>query len=152
MKLFFKRLGCFILAVIAAAVLSCIASTQFVLAELGALGVDVPVSVRFTTTIHDVLGMGRVMVIIYLPTFLIAFVTAALCTWLLPGSRQLWFAFAGLASILAAIAVADSLMGMMPIAGARSTTGFMAQGLAGAAGGWLYAWLSTSSSVGEATP
>ena len=151
MKLFFKRSGCFILAVITAAVLSCIASTQFVLAGLGALGVDVPVSIRVTTTIHDVLGMGRVMVIIYFPTFLIAFLTAAICTRLLPGSRQLWFAFAGLASILAAIAIAESLMGMMPIAGARSTSGFMAQGLAGAVGGWLYAWLSTNFAVGEAT-
>lgn len=54
MKLFLKRLGCFILAVVAAAVLSCIASTQFVLAELGALGVDVSLSVRTTTSLYDI--------------------------------------------------------------------------------------------------
>ena len=152
MKLFFKRLGCFILAIITAAVLSCIASTQFVLAELGALGVDVPLSIRVTTTLHDVLGMGRVMVIVYFLTFLIAFLIAALCTRLLSGSRQLWFAVAGMASILTAVSIAEVLMGMMPIAGARSVSGFMAQGLAGAAGGWLYAWLTTNDARGETTP
>ena len=152
MKLFFKVLGCFILAVLVASVLSCVAATQFVLAELGALGVDVPLSVRMATTIHDIMGMGRVMVVGYFPAFLIAFLTAAICTRLLPGSRQIWFASAGLVSILAAIAIVDSSLGMMPIAGARSTPGFIAQGLAGAAGGWLYAFLTTKSARGDATP
>lgn len=152
MKSFFKTLGFFVLAVIAAAALSCFAATQFVLAELGSLGIEVPFSVRITTTIHDILGMGRVMVVVCFPALLIAFLVAAICTRILPGSRQIWFAFTGLVSILVAISIAESLMGMMPIAGARSMFGLIAQGLAGAVGGWFYAYLTMKSARGETTP
>ncbi|MEP2759344.1 MAG: hypothetical protein ABJP66_09780, partial [Hyphomicrobiales bacterium] len=73
------RMGAgFVLAVIVTTVLGAIAHTQFVLAELTGLGIEIPVSDRLSTTVQDIAGMGPMFGMIIAIAFLIAMSAAAL--------------------------------------------------------------------------
>ena len=129
----------FVLAVIVATVLGAIAHTQFVLAELTGLGIEIPISDRLSTTIHDIVGMGPMFGLIVGIGFLVAMLAAALVYRFAGTQRYLVYGVAG----AVALAVALTAMGMVyeitPIAGARTTTGFIAQMIAGALGGLAFA-------------
>jgi len=129
----------FVLAVIVATVLGAIAHTQFVLAELTGLGIEIPISDRLSTTIHDIVGMGPMFGLIVGIGFLVAMLAAALVYRFAGTQRYLVYGVAG----AVALAVALTAMGMVyeitPIAGARTTAGFIAQMIAGALGGLTFA-------------
>lgn len=134
----------FLAAVVVTAALAAAASTQFVLAELGRLGVDIGIGDRLAMTAYDVLGMGMT----YLPVvgvgFLLGFGVAALVLhYLLPGWPMLGYSLAGFTAILAIILIMIAAFGLVPIAGARSMTGMFSQCLAGAAGGYVFARILT---------
>ncbi|MCC5885542.1 MAG: hypothetical protein JJT88_03820 [Gammaproteobacteria bacterium] len=130
----------FLAAVLVSAALAAAASTQFVLAELARLGVEISFADRLSMTAHDVIGMGR----LYLPVigvgFLLAFGVAALVIrYLLPGWSVLGYSLAGFTAILAIILIMIVAFGLVPIAGARSIPGMLSQCLSGAVGGYLFA-------------
>ncbi len=132
----------FLAAVVVSAALAAAASTQFVLAELARLDVAFTFGDRVAMTLHDIFGMAS----LYLPIFgvglLIAFSVAALVIrFLLPGWGVLGFTLAGFTAVLAIMGIAMLMFGLMPVAGARSLGGMAAQGVAGAAGGYLFARL-----------
>ncbi|TVS17617.1 MAG: hypothetical protein EA417_05755 [Gammaproteobacteria bacterium] len=132
----------FLAAVVLSAALAAAASTQFVLAELARLDVAFTLGDRVAMTMHDIVGMAS----LYLPIFglglLIAFSVAALVIrFLLPGWSVLGFTLAGFTAVVAIMGVAMLMFGLMPVAGARSLGGMMTQGMAGAAGGYLFARL-----------
>lgn len=129
----------FVLAVIVATVLGAIAHTQFVLAELTGLGIEIPVSDRLSTTIHDIAGMGPMFGLIVAIGFIVAMLAAGLVYRFAGTQRYLVYGVAG----AVALAVALTAMGMVyeitPIAGARTAMGFVAQMIAGALGGLTFA-------------
>ncbi len=131
----------YLAAVVTAAVLACIANTQFTLAGLVNFGMAVSISDRFSATVHDVIGMGPPYMIIIGVGFLIAFCfTAILMRWV-SGSRAAWFSAAGAAAIVAALLIIKFYLGGTVVGGARTLLGLTVQGLAGAAGGWMFARL-----------
>jgi len=118
------------------------ASTPCVLAELGELGVSIPLSDRLATTAHDIVGMAAIYTPIIAIGFVIAFAIAALVVRLaLPGWQGIGYSLAGFVAMITALATMIALFDITPIAGARSTAGFLSQGLAGAAGGYVFAAL-----------
>ncbi len=129
----------YLAAIAAAAVLGCIASTQFVLAGLAGFGMEVSFVDRLSTTVHDVIGMGPLYALIAAVAFLPAFGIAAVLMRWVPGSRPFWFAVAGAASILTAILVIRFVVGGTVIGGARTAPGLLVQALAGGVAGWLFA-------------
>ena len=137
MKKFLEKLGAFVAAVLATGVLASIFSTQFVIAALAEVGIEIPFGTRLNMTVTD-LPVIQLFGILAIIAFLVAFLVAALCTRFLPGSRQFWFTFGGAVSIVAGLVLLQNLAGNMPMGGARSTLGLLFQGLAGAAGGWLF--------------
>ncbi|MDX1569193.1 MAG: hypothetical protein R3200_01820 [Xanthomonadales bacterium] len=139
-----RRLWPYLLSVLATSALAAGASTQFVLAELGALGVDVPLVDRVAATVHDMIGMFPTYAPIIAVGFLIALWVAALLGRRWPGVRGALFTLAGASAVLAALGAMEWSFGIMPVAGARTAGGLLAQALAGAVGGWLYARLSPS--------
>lgn len=130
----------FLAAVVVTTAVAAAASTQFVLAELSQLGVEIGIGDRLAMTAHDVVGMG----VTYLPIvgvgFLLAFGVAALVIrYLLPGWSLLGYSLAGFTAILAIILIMIAAFGLVPIAGARSVAGMFTQCLAGALGGYVFA-------------
>ncbi len=134
-----RTIVAFIAAVVVAAALAAIANTQFVLAELTRLGIEVGLGDRLAMTGHDIVGMTP----LYLPVFgvglLIGFSVAALVIrFLLPDWGQFGYTLAGATAVVAIMVIAMMTFGLMPVAGARTFGGMVAQGLAGAAGGYVF--------------
>jgi hypothetical protein len=140
----------FIAAVLATAILGAIASTQFVLAALAAVGTAIPFTARLSMTLQDVVGMLPLYGAVVAVGFLVAFPIAARVIRALPHARLPGYALAGAIAVAGAILVMVQLFGLTPIAGARSTLGLAVQGLAGAAGGAVFARWGRRPQRGEA--
>jgi hypothetical protein len=137
-----RHLGALLLATVVAAVLATVAQTQFNLAEIVALGVEVPLALRLRTTGEDLLSFTRTMAPIALATLALALPVA---TWIArrSGLRMLWCALAGGAGFYAAMALVDALAPMPTlIAATRGSAGMAAMALALAAGGAVFALAS----------
>ena len=128
-----------IVALIAAAlgtyVLGVIVNSQFVMNAH-----DVPISLteRLNMTAFDVSNMYLYFVIV-LVTFLLGFLIAALVSLFLPGLNRVTYPVAGAAAIATALGLMWMQFQTIPISGARSTAGFLAQVIAGGFGGWIFA-------------
>ncbi|MDE0367003.1 MAG: hypothetical protein OXP09_15715 [Gammaproteobacteria bacterium] len=129
----------YVVAVAAAAVLGCAASTQITLNGLSGFGIDVPLTDRLSATVHDIAGMGpfyaQIAAVAFLPAFAIA---AFLLRWV-PGPRPFWFAVAAGGAIVTAILIVRYFVGGTVIGGARTPFGLLTQALACGAAGWLFA-------------
>ena len=129
----------FVVAVAVTAVGSSFFSSHFVLRGLESLGVDVELADRFAMYAHDVAGMSLMAGAVAGTGLLIAFPVAALIVRFLPQLRTLGYVLAGVAAMVVALMAMQSVLGMMPMAGARTWGGLAAQGVAGALGGYVFA-------------
>ena len=141
MKSIVRYIAVFLISISAAAAVASVFSTQFVIAGLNDMGVEVPLGVRLATTFSD-LHILRMYVPIASVAFLVAFLVAGTAVRWLPGSRQAWFLAAGFAALFGLMLLLSTLFGSVPVAGARSFAGMLLQGVAGAVGGWLFARLT----------
>ena len=138
-----RVLKAFFPAVLVTYVLASILSTQIILASLQGLGVEVNGAVRLDTTFHDLMGLTSS----YLPLILLAFllglpVAAGLSRWM-PAHRLALFVLGGFVAIVALHLIMKAVLGLSGIAATRTMTGLLMQGVAGAAGGYLYYRLSS---------
>ena len=136
-----RQLGtAFLFASLVTAVAASVFSTQFVIAALAAVGVDIPFGTRLVMTITDL----RILTI-FLPATIACFLPAFLLAEFLSrrtGARIAWFAVAGGAALVTELMIIEAALGLMPIGGARSTAGMAMQGVAGVLGGVAFARLT----------
>lgn len=142
-----RRSGAFLAALVTAAVIASVFSTQFVLAALRDIDVAVPLADNFSMVFAD-LGVLKTLLPLAGVALLVAFLVAGLCARL-GGSRVAWFAVAGFSAMIALLLIIEAVLQVMPLSGARSPAGLLFQGIAGAIGGILFANL-TRPSTGEA--
>ncbi len=131
-------------AVSTATVLGCLASSHFVLLGLMELGVAILWADRLAVYGRDVLGMGPLLAVVVGLALLVALPLGALGIRLLP--RFPWHRFCGYGlagglAVPAALLAMQAALGAMPIAGARSWPGLLAQAAAGVAAGAVFAAL-----------
>ena len=138
---FIKAIAAYLLAVVATTLLGSILATQFVLAELATMQVEVPLTLRLETTVHDVIGMSPTYAPIVAGALLVAFLVAALLTYFVPLPRRRWYLVGGFVGIIAALLLVKAVLGGTPISGAKDSLGLIAQGIAGLFGGWIFAKL-----------
>ena len=127
----------FAMAVLATSVIASVFLTQFVIAELQSIDVDIPLPTRLTMTVTD-LQILQIFAPFCAACFAVAFPVAASCARKLPGERRTWFVAAGLLSIVCGLMLLEAVFGFMLLAGARTSFGLASQGVAGAVGGWLF--------------
>jgi hypothetical protein len=125
-------------AVIATAVVGSIVQTQFNLARLKGLGVDVGWSARLSTTAADLIGFAPIWTIIVAAGFLIALPVAGKVTRLAGWGEPFWHLLAGMAAPATALIVMDALLPVTVIAAARTFPGIALMSAGGALGGWIY--------------
>lgn len=142
-----RYVAAFVVAVAAALAVASIISTQFVIAGLQGVGVEIPFATRLSMTVTD-LALLRFYAMSGGTAMLVAFLVAGACAKWLPGSRQVWFTVAGFAALICALMLLELIIGAMFIAGARSLPGHVLQGVAGAFGGWIFARLTTARDAG----
>ena len=137
-----RRLGVYLAAVAVAYVLASMTATQSVVASLQAMGIDLSLAERLGMTARDLAGMAGMFLPLIAFGFLIAFlVTALICHWWDQWRTPL-YVLAGAIAIIAIHLALNLAFQITPVAIARSTTGLLIQAVAGAAGGFTYAWLS----------
>ncbi len=141
-----RVLKAFVPAVLFTYVLASILSTQFILGSLQGMGVDVGVMVRLSTTLHDLVGLSTSYLILILVAFILGLPVAAGLSKLMPSQRLVLFVLAGFVAIVALHLIMKAVLGMSAIAATRTMFGLLSQGVAGAAGGYLYFRLSRPAS------
>ncbi len=109
-------------------------NSQFV---MHAHGVPVAWGDRLNMTMFDISSMLPYFVIIAV-SFLIAFLIAALLKRFLPRLADVAYPIAGAAAIGVALGLMYVTFQTVPISGARTLAGFIAQMVAGALGGWIF--------------
>ena len=137
-----RVLKAFFPAVILTYVLASILSTQIILGNLQGMGVDVSAMVRLATTFHDLVGLTSSYLVLILVAFVLGLPVAAGLTKLMPSYRLTLFVLAGFVAIVALHLIMKAVLGLSGIAATRTMAGLLSQGLAGAAGGYLYYHLS----------
>lgn len=146
MQIFIRLAIAFIAAVFITAVFSSIFSTQFVIAGLQNLGVEIPLGVRVKMTLGD-LSILQTLLMIIAACFLVGFLVAWLCSSKLNGNRTLWYAVAGACAYLLTFFVLEAVLQLMPVAGARTGFGLFTQAIAGLIGGYVFARISAKNNV-----
>ncbi|MFK7733861.1 MAG: hypothetical protein AB8B48_19730 [Pseudomonadales bacterium] len=128
----------FVVAVLTTYVLATIFVSQGNLAAIAAFGLPIDLATRFQAAWHDMTNM----VTLFLPLSLIALLIAFLvCAWLtkrFPAASATLYPLAGFTAIMTLIFTLNTVFGLTPIAPTRTMTGLLLQGLAGAAGGFIY--------------
>jgi hypothetical protein len=133
-----RRLGAWLLAVAVAYVLAAASATQYVVAQLAGMGIDVSLSERLAMTLQDLVGMAGMFLPMVAFALLIAFMTAALlCRWLSRWRLPLYL-LAGAVAVVCIHLGLHLAFGITPVAIGRSAGGLLLQALAGAAGGFTY--------------
>lgn len=134
----FRRLGAFAAAVIAAAALGSVVQTQFNLAFIAQLGVEVPLSVRLRTTAADLVAFAPLFAALVAAAFAIGFAVAELVARRVPDVYGALFAVAGGATLAGAILLLNAALPMTPIAATRGAAGTISLAAAGVLGGLIY--------------
>lgn len=128
----------FIVACLATFVLASIAHSQFVLAKLISVGVEISLADRLAMTFSDLLGLlpgyGAIIALSLLLGFLIM---QAVSKWLMP-LPDYRFVIGGFVAICCALLAMHPIFNVSLIAGARSEAGILAQAVAGAFGGLVF--------------
>ena len=133
----------FISAVIDAALLTSIVSTQLVLADVKSFGLEVSIGDRLDATIHDLIGLMLPLLILIGLSFLVSFAIARYAVRIIGGNRTLWYMAAGFTSVPAAILIIKYFMGGTLLAAARTSLGMFLVACCCMAGGWVFAFLTS---------
>lgn len=131
-----RRIAAFLLALLLCAVCGSLVQTGYNLADLVALGLDIPAALRGQTYWHDLHSFAPLYAAICAVGLLPAFVVAGVIARGARG-RAVWYALAGGTAVWAALASANLLAGMPVLVFATRHAG----GLAGLIAGGILAGL-----------
>lgn len=138
MKSALHWLGCWLLAALLAYVLGSIIATQFILANVAELGPEVDMATRLSATGHDLVGLSSSYLLLIAVGMLLGLPVGAGLARLLPRLRPWLYVAAGAAAVITIHLLIKAVLGLSGIAATRTLAGLLAQGAAGAVGGYLF--------------
>jgi hypothetical protein len=150
MKLNFYLRLCthFLIAVIFAFVIASLFHSQFVMAELSKVGVEILFNARLSMSIDDLLGLYPTYGIVIAVSYFISFIVAGLLIKRFKLPSYILYCLAGGVGITVALLAMHPILEITLLAGARSALGFACQSLAGAMGGAVFAHLRIKQRAG----
>lgn len=134
-----RRIAAFVVAALVAFVAASLIHTQIILAGLSDLGADIPLSLRISTSLADLLGLAPSFGVVVVIALLLGLLVAGLARRYVPLPRPLAFAIAGTGAMATALWLMHLGFDITPIASARTTGGLLMLCLAGALGGVAFA-------------
>jgi Na+-transporting NADH:ubiquinone oxidoreductase subunit NqrE len=149
MKLNFYLRLCthFLVAVIFAFILASLLHSQFVMAELTSVGVEILFNDRLSMSLDDLLGLYQTYGVVIAVSFLIAFMVSSLLVKRVKFSPYILYSLAGGIGFAVALLAMHPILEITLLAGARSPFGFICQCLAGAMGGGLFVLLRSKDHI-----
>jgi hypothetical protein len=137
-KFYLRLCSHFLIATIFAFVLASLFHSQFVMAELTSVGVNISFNDRLSMSLDDLIGLYSTYGVVIAISLLLGFAVAALLMKRFTIPSSILYVTAGGCGIAAALLTMHPILNITFIAGAQSTLGFISQCVAGAMGGWLY--------------
>ena len=116
-------------------------ATQFNLAEIAALGLNVPFADRLATTAQDLVGGLPLIATIFGFGFLIAMPVAGMIARWIKILPHVAHALGGFTGVAVTLFTLKALVAITPIGAARDINGFVALCLSGAIAGYIYSAL-----------
>ncbi len=138
-----KRVLAFVAAWLVTYILAITAASQGVLGWLESLGRDISMGERLSYIGHDLTSMVIPYGAIILFAMAIAFGVVALVVRTAPNLRLLGYVLGGFVAVLAIHLTLRLVFEMNPVWATGSTFGLMMQGMAGLAGGYVFARINT---------
>ncbi|MFT6991253.1 MAG: putative membrane protein YadS [Paraglaciecola sp.] len=137
-KFYLRLCSHFLIAAIFAFVLASVFHSQFVMAELTSVGVNISFNDRLSMSLDDLIGLYPTYGVVIAISLLLGFIVAALLKKRFTTPSSILYFTAGGLSVATALLAMHPILDITFIAGARSTLGFISQCIAGALGGWFY--------------
>ena len=137
-----RIVAAFLAAVLVTYLLAAAISTQLILHEVVSLGLPVPFSVRFDTTLQDLVGMAGMYLPIVAASLFIALPVSTLALRFVPVPRTLGYVIGGAAALWVLHVVMFAVFELHALPATRTFLGMAGQALAGAFGGLVFARLS----------
>ena len=118
-----------------------VTATQFNLAEIAALGVNIPFADRMATTAQDLVSGLPLIATIFGFGFLIAMLAASMIARWIKILPHVAHALGGFTGVAVALFTLKALVAITPIGAARDLNGFVALCLSGALAGYVFSAL-----------
>lgn len=128
----------YFLAVLVAYLLGATFISQGNIAEVVKMGFEITTSHRIDAVIHDITHMYDIYLPVIAVGMLIALPVAAGIIRFVPNLRLIGYVSAGFVALIAMHMILKMVVGVTGIAPTRELIGLIAQGLAGAAGGYIF--------------
>ena len=133
-----RVVGAYIVAVLATYLLGAIFVSQGNLSSIVDLGLSVELSDRLEAMFHDVTTMTDIYLPLIAIALLIALPVAAGVIRFVPNLRLTGYVLGGFVGLIAIHVILKAVLGLSGIAATRTLVGLLAQGVAGAVGGYLF--------------
>jgi len=133
-----KTTAAFLLAVIGTYTVGVLLIGQGNLANVTEMGLTVNFGDRVDTFLHDLTHMTAIYLPLVSISSLIAFPVAAGIFRLKPDYRLFGYVAAGFVALIAMHVIMKMVVGLTGVASTRTLVGLLAQGMAGAIGGYLF--------------
>jgi len=140
-----KTLTAFVAATMLAYLLGVVFISQGNIASVVGLGFDVTLSQRLQAVVHDATHMLTIYLPLVAASLLIGLPVAYGIVGNKPQLRMFGYMLAGCIALLAIHVIMKVILGLSGIAATRSIFGLLAQGIAGAAAGFVFCKLTRSS-------
>lgn len=141
LKIYLRLCSHFLIAVIFTFILASLLHSQFVMAELTMVGVNISLNDRLSMSIDDLIGLYPTYGLVIALSLLLAFSIARLISKYVKSPRSVLYFAAGGVGIATALFAMHPILDASLVAGARSGFGIICQSIAGAAGGWVFSYL-----------
>ena len=142
-----RTIGAFLVAVIGTYILGVLFIGQGNLANVAEMGLTVEFSDRLDTLLHDLSHMTAIYLPLVTVSSIIAFSVAAAIIRLTPNLRLIGYVSAGFVALIALHLIMKMVLGLTGVAPTRTIMGLIAQGAAGAFGGYLFHILTLKKSA-----
>jgi hypothetical protein len=142
-----RTIGAFLVAVIGTYILGVLFIGQGNLANVAEMGLTVEFSDRLDTLLHDLTHMTAIYLPLVTVSSIIAFSVAAAIIRLTPNLRLIGYVSAGFVALIALHLIMKMVLGLTGVAPTRTIMGLIAQGAAGAFGGYLFHILTLKKSA-----
>jgi hypothetical protein len=139
-----RIISSYLLAVLVTYILGAAFVSQGNIAAVTSMGFEISMAKRFEAMMHDITSMYDIYLILIAIALLIALPVAEFIIRRFPELRMVGYLSAGFVAMVAIHVILKAVLGLSGIAPTRELFGLLAQGIAGALGGFVFHYVNSS--------
>ena len=138
-----RIISSYLLAVLVAYITGAVFVSQGNIAAVTSMGFEISMAQRFEAMLHDIANMYDIYLMLIALVFMIALPVAELIIRRFPELRLVGYMSAGFVAMVAIHVILKAVLGLSGIAPTRELFGLLAQGIAGALGGFVFHYVNS---------